>query len=310
MSIKKRNNKKKNNKKSNKKYNMTGGTITTTTTVDEKIPNVIYEGDLNNNALKSRHEGLVGLIFTLATILSSRVQYVITKAKNHIGTILKIDMSSVTDVNLKEILAKKISELRDLVNDPVTQKNLREIAEKMGVYGGIAITVATPAIKQAMPQIIEITVQGADLLGRSLIKLALDLAGTLPLVGSAIEGVRVVDDTIKSGEAMVGANLQIIEKVSDTYGDFLKKFMDIIPSSDQLTPAYLTALIEKEKENALAQSQALAKAQQELVKAQQGQGQLGGGIKKASEIKKRIKKSIARFHRTNQKKTRRHKKKY
>ena len=308
MSMKKRNNKKSNNKKSNKKYNMKGGIG-----IDDKnkipIPNVIHENELNQQA-KSRHGGLLGLILTLSTILSSRVQYVITTAKNHIGTILKIDMSSVTNLNLKDFLAKKISELRDLVNDPVTQKNLREIAEKMGVYGGIAITVATPAIKQSMPQIIEITVQGADLLGRSLIKLALDLAGTLPLVGSAIEGVRVVDDTIKSGEAMVGANLQIIEKVSDTYGDFLKKFMDIIPSSDQLTPAYLTALIEKEKEKALAQTQALAKAQQELVKAQQSQGQLGGGIKRATEIKKRIKKSIARFHRTNQKKTRRHKKKH
>lgn len=295
MSIKKRN-----MKRSKKKYNMRGGIGT-----DDKIPipNVTYEHDLNQ-ASKSRHQGLVGLIFTLATILSSRVQYVITTAKNHIGTILKIDMSSVTDVNLKEFLAKKISELRDLVNDPVTQKNLREIAEKMGVYGGIAITVATPAIKQAMPQIIEITVQGADLLGRSLIKLALDLAGTLPVVGSAIEGVRVVDDTIKSGEAMVGANLQIIEKVSDTYGDFLKKFLSIIPSSDQLTPAYLTSLIEKEKALALAQSQAVTKTQA------LSPALIGGGIKKASEIKKRIKKSIARFHRTSKMKTRRHKKKY
>jgi hypothetical protein len=292
--------KKRNMKRSKKKYNMMGGIGT-----DDKIPipNVIHEYELNK-ASKSRHQGLVGLIFTLATILSSRVQYVITTAKNHIGTILKIDMSSVTDMNLKEFLAKKISELRDLVNDPVTQKNLREIAEKMGVYGGIAITVATPAIKQAMPQIIEITVQGADLLGRSLIKLALDLAGTLPLVGSAIEGVRVVDDTIKSGEAIVGANLQIIEKVSDTYGDFLKKFLSIIPSSDQLTPAYLTSLIEKEKEKAL-----LA-ANTNIPMPTARHVTMGGGMKKASEIKKRIKKSIARFHRTNKRKTRRHVKKY
>jgi hypothetical protein len=241
----------------------------------------------------------------LSTILSSRVQYVISTTKNTIGTVLGINMSSITDVNLKEFLAKKISELRDLVNDPITQKNLREIAEKMGVYGGIAINVATPAIKQAMPQIIEITFEGADLLGRSLIKLALDLAGTLPVVGSAIEAVRVVDDTVKSGEAMVGANLQIIEKVSDSYGDFLKKFMDLIPSSDQLTPAYLTSLIEKEKEKAMAQSQALINIPMATAKLVRG-----GGIKRASAIKKRIKKSIARFHRTNKRITRRHKKKY
>lgn len=290
--------KKRNMKRSKKKYNMRGGIGT-----DEKIPNIVYEGDLKSNALKSRHEGLVGLILTLSTILSSRVQYVISTAKNTIGTVLGINMSSITDANLKEFLAKKISELRDLVNDPITQKNLREIAEKMGVYGGIAINVATPAIKQAMPQIIEITFEGADLLGRSLIKLALDLAGTLPVVGSAIEAVRVVDDTVKSGEAMVGANLQIIEKVSDSYGDFLKKFMDLIPSSDQLTPAYLTSLIEKEK--AMAQSQALINTPMSTAKLVRG-----GGIKRASEIKKRIKKSIARFHRTNKRITRRHKKKY
>uniref|UniRef100_A0A6C0HA99 Uncharacterized protein n=1 Tax=viral metagenome TaxID=1070528 RepID=A0A6C0HA99_9ZZZZ len=286
MSIKKRN-----MKKSKKKYHMMGGADP----INDKIPHVIYESDLKQK-MKSRHGGLLALILTLATILSSRVQYVITTAKNTIGTVLGINMSSITDVNLKEFLAKKISELRDLLNDPLTQKNLREIAEKMGVYGGIAINVATPAIKQAMPQIIEITFEGADLLGRSLIKLALDLAGTLPIVGTAIEGVRVIDDTVKSGEAMIDANLQIVEKVTDSYGDFLKKFMDLIPSSDQLTPAYLTSLIEKEK--ALARSSAVARPV------------VGGGIKRALEIKKRIKKSIARFHRTSKRKTKRHKKIY
>lgn len=276
--------KKRNMKRSKKKYNMGGGIGT-----DEKIPNK-DDGDLKNNALKSRHEGLVGLILTLSTILSSRVQYVISTAKNTIGTVLGINMSSITDANLKDFLAKKISELRHLVNDPITQKNLREIAEKMGVYGGIAINVATPAIKQAMPQIIEIIFEGANLLGHSLIKLALDLAGTLPVVGSAIEAVRVLDDTVKSGQAIVGASLQIIEKVSDSYGDFLKKFMVLIPSSDQLTSDYLTSLIEKEKAMINTPME-----KENLVK--------GGGIKRASAIKKRIKKSIARFHKTNKRKT-------
>jgi hypothetical protein len=38
--------------------------------------------------------------------------------------------------------------------------------------------------------------------------------------------------------------------------------------------------------------------------------QFGGGIKRASDIKKRIKKSIARFHKTNKKKTIRRNGKY
>ena len=301
--------KKINSKKSKKKY-MNGGEPSSLPTNDDAIPNVITEEQLkekNSLVTPSKHGGLLGLIITLSIILSTGVTYVITTSKNAIGNVLGIDLSSTTNVNLKDFLAKKINELRDLANDPVTQKNLRELAEKVGVYGGIAINVATPVIRQAMPEIIKITFEGADLLGRSLIKLILDLAGTLPIIGSAIEGVRVVDDTIKSGEAMVGANLQIAEKVSDYYGEFLKKFLELIPSPSNLTPAYLTSLVEKQK-NEIANTVTKIRNGTTI-----GDGTIsGGGIKRAKEIKKRIKRSIARFHKTvktvktNKRKTRRH----
>jgi len=274
---------------------------------DEKIPDVVYESDLKKE-LKTKHEGLVGLVISLIKILSTGVTYVVITSKNAIAKVLRIDMSSITNFSIKEFLAKQISELRDLANDPVTQKNLRELSEKAGVYAGIAINVATPVIKQVTPQIIEITFEGLGLLGQALIKLALDLSGAIPGVGSAIEGVRVIDDAVKSGEAIVGANLEIITKIADSYGVFVKNFLSLLPSSDQITPAYLPSLIEKQQAEAQA---AVAKVTgQENMPIATKTRIYGGGIKKASEIKKRIKKSIARFHRTNKRKTRRHKRKY
>jgi len=282
MSIKKRN-----MKRTKKTYmKMKGGLA------DEKIPDVVYESDLKQKT-KSKHEGLVGLIITLIKILSTGVTYVVTTTKNEIARVLKIDMSLVTNFSIKEFLAKQISELRDLSNDPVTQKNLRELSEKAGVYAGIAINVATPVIKQVTPQIIEITFEGLGLLGQALIKLALDLSGAIPGVGSAIEGVRVIDDAVKSGEAIVGANLEIITKIADSYGVFVKKFLSLLPSPDQLKPEYLNTLIQKQQVEAQA---AVAKA---MGQSNIPVSRVGGGIKRVSEIKKRIKKSIARFHKTN-----------
>uniref|UniRef100_A0A6C0BUY6 Uncharacterized protein n=1 Tax=viral metagenome TaxID=1070528 RepID=A0A6C0BUY6_9ZZZZ len=296
MSIKKRN-----MKKSKKKCHMGGSTER------NELPDVVYESDLKKE-LKTKHEGLVGLVISLIKILSTGVTYVVITSKNAIAKVLRIDMSSITNFSIKEFLAKQISELRDLSNDAVTQNNLRELSEKVGVYAGIAINVATPVIKQVTPQIIEITFEGLGLLGQALIKLALDLAGSVPVLGSAIEGIRVVDDAVKSGEALVDANLQLITKIVDSYGVFVKRFLSLLPSSDQLTPAYLTSLIEKQQAEAQA---AVAKVTgQENIPMATATRIYGGGIKKASEIKKRIKKSIARFHRTNKRKTRRHKRKY
>lgn len=297
MSIKKRN-----MKKSKKKCHMGGSPEP-----NEKLPDVVYESDLKKE-LKTKHEGLVGLVISLIKILSTGVTYVVITSKNAIAKVLRIDMSSITNFSIKEFLAKQISELRDLSNDPVTQNNLRELSEKVGVYAGIAINVATPVIKQVTPQIIEITFEGLGLLGQALIKLVLDLAGSVPVLGSAIEGIRVVDDAVKSGEALVDANLQLITKIVDSYGVFVKRFLSLLPSSDQLTPAYLTSLIEKQQAEAQA---AVAKVtEQQNIPMATATRIYGGGMKKASEIKKRINKSIARFHRTNKRKTRRHKRKY
>lgn len=295
--------KKRNMKRSKKKYNMRGGGTT-----DDQIPDLVPENDLNQQP-KSKHEGLVGLVIALIKILSTGVTYVVTTSKDAIAKVLKIDMSLVTNFSIKEFLAKQISELRDLSNDQVTQKNLRELSEKAGVYAGIAINVATPVIKQVTPQIIEITFQGLGLLGKALINLALDLAGTVPVLGSAIEGIQVVDNAVKSGEAIVGANLEIITKIADSYGVFVKKFLSLLPSPDQLNPSYLISLIEKQQPEAQA---AVAKAmrQENTSMVTATSVKVGGGIKKASEIKKRINKSIARFHRTNKRITRRHKRKY
>jgi len=294
--------KKRNMKRSKKKYNMRGGVV------DDEIPNLVPEHELNQRA-KSKHRGLVGLVIALIKILSTGVIYVVTTSKDAIAKVLRIDMSFVTNFSIKEFLAKQISELRDLSNDPVTQKNLRELSEKAGVYAGIAMNVATPVIKQVTPQIIEITFEGLGLLGQALIKLALDLSGAIPGIGSAIEGVRVIDDAVKSGEAIVGANLEIITKIADSYGVFVKKFLSLLPSPDQLKPEYLNTLLEKQAQEAqVAVAKAMRQENTPMVTATPLI--VGGGIKRASEIKKRIKKSIARFHRTNKRITRRHKKKY
>lgn len=299
--------KKRNMKKSKKKYNMRGGRE------DQKLLDVVYEGDLNQQP-KSKHGGLVGLLIALIKILSTGVTYVVIKSRNAIANVLQIDMSSITNFSIKEFLAKQISELRDLSNDPVTQNNLRELSEKVGVYAGIAINVATPVIKQVTPQIIEITFEGLGLLGQALIKLVLDLAGSVPVLGSAIEGIRVVDDAVKSGEALVDANLKLIIKIADSYNFFVEKFLSLLPSSDQLTPAYLIDLIEKQQAETEKENIQIATPVRENEIQQQNipvaTRIYGGGMKKASEIKKRINKSIARFHRTNKRKTRRHKRKY
>jgi hypothetical protein len=98
------------------------------------------------------------------------------------------------------------------------------------------------------------------------------------LVGTAIGAARAFDNAAKMIETIVLTNLEIIQKVSNFNENFINSFIQKMNSVESL----------KQNNNIM---------------------KLKGGalsaIKKANEIKKRVNKSISRFHRTNKRITRR-----
>lgn len=309
MSIKKRN-----SVTSKKKYHMTGGlfslkkspppkpvqptyntistapsqpstslpynTVSTTPAVETPPPP--SENDSNNKTDGSKKTGIFAFIINLATILYTTIKSgydsVVSIIEKTNELLISIDLSKIMDADLRVFLRNKLVELNQITDDPEVQKNLNELAVKLGMYGNVAVGVAFSNVEQLENELINIVIRGTDKITSSLINIALNAASAIPIVGTAIGAARAFDNAAKMIETIILTNLEIIEKASNFNEKFINGFIEKINSVESL----------KQKNNVM---------------------KLKGGavsvIKKANEIKNRVNKSIARFHRTSKVKTRR-----
>jgi hypothetical protein len=185
--------------------------------------------------------------------------------------------SSLSNDEIKQILKKKIDQLNQLLEDPEVQNQLTELARTIGEKGGVIVEAAAPPIKRALFKLIEIATSGGIRLGQSMIKLILDLAGTIPIMGEVIEGIRVLDDIVKAFQATQVAYLEAYISNMDTITETIRRYKELFnKNTSQLIPQSST-------ENKTEQPP-----------------QIGGSL----VIKKRIANSISKFNKTNKVKRR------
>jgi len=239
------------------------------------------------------------------------------------------------DADLRVFLRNKLIELNQLSDDPEVQKNLDELAVKLGMYGNVAIGVAFSNVEKLENDIINIFIRGTDKISNSLINIALNAASAIPFVGTAIGAARAFDNAAKMIETIITTNLEIIQKASDFNENFINSFtekiktMDLNSGKNMLMNSFNEQKdkFNQQKNNLMnkfnqQKNNLMNKFNQQKDKFNQQKDNLtnklqtyniikkkGGAvsaIKKANEIKKRLNKSIARFHRTSKVKTRRH----
>jgi len=192
---------------------------------------------------------------------------------------ISINLSQIKDLDFRDFIRNKLIELNKITNDPEVQQNLNELATKLGMYGNVAIGVAFSNVESLENEMINIVIRGADKITSSLVNIALNAASSIPLVGTAIGAARAFDNAAKMIETIVLTNLEIIQKVSNFNENFINSFIQKMNSVESL----------KQNNNNMMKLK----------------GGAVSAIKKANEIKKRVNKSIARFHRTNKRITRR-----
>ena len=231
------------------------------------------------NKYKINHSGLLGILEQAANIFKMGANIVVNKGTK----MLNLDLSQLNDSSsslsndeIKQILKKKIDQLNQLLEDPELQNQLTELARTIGEKGGVIIEAASPPIKRALFKLIEIATSGGIRLGQSMIKLILDLAGTIPVMGEVIEGIRVLDDIVKAFQATQVAYLEAYISNMDTITETIRRYKELFnKSTSQIIPQSST-------ENKTEQPQ------------------IGGSL----VIKKRIANSINKFNKTNKVKRR------
>jgi hypothetical protein len=231
------------------------------------------------NKYKINHSGLLGVLDQAANIFKMGANIVVNKGTK----LLNLDLSQLNDSSsslsndeIKQILKKKIDQLNQLLEDPEVQNQLTELARTIGEKGGVIVEAAAPPIKRALFKLIEIATSGGIRLGQSMIKLILDLAGTIPIMGEVIEGIRVLDDIVKAFQATQVAYLEAYISNMDTITETIRRYKELFnKNTSQLIPQSST-------ENKTEQPQ------------------IGGSL----VIKKRIANSISKFNKTNKVKRR------
>lgn len=239
------------------------------------------ENDANNKSEVSKKPGLFAFIINLATILYTTIKSgydsVVSIIDKTNELLITFDLSKIMDADLRVFLRNKLVELNEISNDPEVQKNLNELAVKLGMYGNVAVGVAFSNVEQLENELINIVIRGTDKITSSLINIVLNAASAIPFVGTAIGAARAFDSAAKMIQTIILTNLEIIEKASNFNEKFINSFIEKINSVKTL----------KQNNNIKLKGGAVS------------------AIKKANEIKKRLNKSIARFHRTSKVKTRR-----
>ena len=118
--------------------------------------------------------------------------------------------------------------------NPATQEKIGELVKILREKGEIIVEAAKPAAKKAFYNAIEIMTEASTKMGQSAVKVGLDVAGIVPVVGEIIEGVRVVDDVVKAAQASIIAAADMVETGSDAVADSLENYKKI--SSSETIP--------------------------------------------------------------------------
>jgi hypothetical protein len=285
------------------------------------------ENDSNNKSEVSKKPGLFAFIINLATILYTTIKsghdYIIDIIERANELLISFDLSKIMDTDLRVFLRNKLIELNQLSDDPEVQKNLDELAVKLGMYGNVAVGVAFSNVEKLENDIINIFIRGTDKISNSLINIVLNAASAIPFVGTAIGAARAFDNAAKMIETIITTNLEIIQKASDFNKDFINSFTEKIKTMDLNSGKNMLMNSFNEQKDKFNQQKnnLMNKFNQQKDKFNQQKDNLtnklqtyniikkkGGAvsaIKKANEIKNRVNKSISRFHRTNKRITRR-----
>jgi hypothetical protein len=292
MTIKKRNLKNNNKNTFYKKKKMMKGGLTKT--LNE-----------NNNDKKDysvvSHSGILGVLEKAASILSIGLTVVVNK----VTKMLDIDVSELNEQSkdMKQIIIQKIDEINEALKDPETQEQLRELAKILAEKGGVMLEAASPSLKKSLFKLIEIVTEGGIKLGHSMIKLILDLAGAVPVVGEVVEAIRILDDIVKAIQSTIAFSLELYTTNVDAVTETIRRFNSLIKSKsidsslnspNKPTETYNSDFNEKVNEEYDSNNDEIQKQV--------------GGVSSLS-IKKRIINSISKFHKTNKvKRQRNHKK--
>ena len=168
------------------------------------------------------------------------------KKINQVGSVLVDSLNeSVENAGITETIPDAIGKTVDIakdvlektsekLEDPQFQEDLKIAASNIADKASIVLDAADKPLNKLVDKSMEIGEKLGEKMASSAVKIGLDTAGMIPVVGEIVEGVRVVDDIAKAGFAVADAGAQTIKMSADTVTETLNAIQEKINQTENV----------------------------------------------------------------------------
>lgn len=174
----------------------------------------------------------------------------VTKVKDYVTPYLMdvadkaIDLvSSKTgiDPTNKTQVSEKLQAVINNMNDPIIQEKTKEAIAAAAKNVAVAIKASEPALTQLSKTTADTLSDTASKVGKSGVRVALEILEEIPIAGSALGFVTMIDNITKAGQSLVNANSKIAEASGEAWSEAAENYKE---NKDK----YIKELEEQEKE--------------------------------------------------------------
>lgn len=164
--------------------------------------------------------------------INTLVDYGINRVAESIGT----NPNESLEQSLSNI-SNKLDGIKGVINTPAGQKILYDISI-------IVKELANEALVPAIDEMSEVIVKKSEEISKQVIKIGLDAAGIVPVVGEVVEAIRTITDVIRAGEQVVETGAKITGISAETIGKMddkkqqiqglLTKLMNLVTDGEKI----------------------------------------------------------------------------
>jgi hypothetical protein len=168
------------------------------------------------------------------------------KKINQVGSVLvdslneSVENSGITET-IPEAIGKTVDIAKDVLEktsekleDPQFQEDLKIAASNIADKASIVLDAADKPLNKLVDKSMEIGEKLGEKMASSAVKIGLDTAGMIPVVGEIVEGARVADDIAKAGFAVADAGAQTIKMSADTVTETLNAIQEKINQAENV----------------------------------------------------------------------------
>ena len=188
----------------------------------KKLDNVLQE--YIKEKREKAHPGIYPVISGAVTKVKDYVTpYLLSAADSAIDL---VSSKTGVDPTNKVQVSEKLQGVINTINDPIVQEKAKEAITAAAKNVAVAIKASEPALTQLSKTTADTLTDTASKVGKSGVRVALEILEEIPIAGSALGFVTMIDNITKAGQSLVNANSKIAEASGEAWSEAAENYKE------------------------------------------------------------------------------------